>query len=91
MPKTVRTDRVWPTTEVLLAWFIFHKLDITPVGDMDSPEEMLLWIREYKKLGTRGVHKLLYGEYEEFRLEFHDPENEEAFQAYMKVLTKIGV
>ena len=64
------SKKTWPTTEELMAWYLFRWSDENVA---DSPERFLEALREFKNTPASQVHEELYEEYAEFKNQFEAP------------------
>jgi len=63
----------WPQKPELLSWWIYHKLQTTPVEQFDDPDAIKEWLIEFEKMSSRGAHLELYATYSDFRVEYVNP------------------
>jgi hypothetical protein len=72
----LKRELAWPTAEKLLGWFIFYKIDVTPLIDMGTPDDMIAWLQEFRDKPIHHWHEFFWKEYEEFRLEYDRPDKD---------------
>jgi hypothetical protein len=63
----------WPSREELLSWWIWHKINTSPISEFDDPDLIKNWIIEFNKGGLIDTHRILYDTYGDFRVEFASP------------------
>lgn len=62
-------EKRFPTAPELMSWFIYYKLDSTPLGAL-IPKMINEWIQEFGNTKLVEMHAFLYNTYSDFREEF---------------------
>lgn len=63
----------WPTRQDLLSWWIYHKLQESPISDLDDPDSIKKWLIEFQQYSLHDMQIILYAKYTEFRVEYMNP------------------
>jgi hypothetical protein len=66
----------WPTRTEIHAWWIYYKIQTSPVCEIEDPEKIKEWLLELHQLTDMGAHVELFAYCKEFRIEFKSPRDQ---------------